>query len=62
MRSPEASKALALVNEIKATFENGDGTNARAQAGLLIEVSKLRDSIEAPLDSVLRMWQQVKTP
>ena len=50
---------LTLVEEIKLAIESDDAGNAATRPGLLKKITKLRDAVEAPQDSLLRICAQV---
>ena len=50
---------LTLVEEIKLAIESGDASNAGTRPGLLKKITNLRDAVEAPQDSLLRLCAQV---
>lgn len=57
--SPQNLKLLVLVEEIKIAIESNDASNAATRPGLLTKITKLRDAVEAPQDSLLRIYAQV---
>ena len=56
---PENLRLLALVEEIKSAIESHDASNAARRPGLLKKITNLRDAVEAPQDSLLRIYSQV---
>ena len=50
---------LTLVEEIKLAIESDDASNAGTRPGLLKKITNLRDAVEAPQDSLLRICAQV---
>ena len=52
-------RLLALVEEIKTAIKSNDASNAATRPGLLTKITKLRDAVEAPQDSLLRIYAQV---
>ncbi|KAL6720134.1 hypothetical protein ACLMJK_002055 [Lecanora helva] len=54
----EASKALALLENIKSILHESGSLGPSARASVLAQISDLRDAIETPLDSVLRILAQ----
>lgn len=52
------SASLALLEDIKANLQ-GHELNAQERADTLVKISNLRDSVETPLDSILRILSQV---
>ena len=50
---------LTLVEDIKLAIESDDASNARTRPGLLKKITNLRDAVEAPQDSLLRLCAQV---
>ena len=55
----ENLRLLALVEEIRIAIENNDVSNAASRPGVLSKITKLRDAVEAPQDSLLRICSQV---
>ena len=55
----EKIRLLALVEEIRTAIENDDATNAAERPNLLTKITSLRDAVEAPQDSLLRIYSQV---
>lgn len=55
----ENLRLLALVEEIKTAIENNDVSNAATRPGVLRKITDLRDAVEAPQDSLLRIYGQV---
>lgn len=56
---PENLRLLALVEEIKSAIESNDASNAATRLSLLKKITNLRDAVEAPQDSLLRIYSQV---
>ena len=56
---PENLRLLALVEEIKSAIESNDASNAATRPSLLKKITNLRDAVEAPQDSLLRIYSQV---
>lgn len=56
---PKTLRLLALVEEIRSAIESNDASNAAARPGLLMKITNLRDAVEAPQDSLLRIYAQV---
>lgn len=56
---PQNLRLLALVVEIKTAIESNDASNAATRPGLLTKITNLRDAVEAPQDSLLRIYAQV---
>lgn len=56
---PSASRLLSLVEDIKTAVERDDASNMATRVDLLANISKLRDAVEAPQDSLLRIYSQV---
>ena len=56
---PQNLRLLALVEEIKTAIESNDASNAATRPGLLTKITNLRDAVEAPQDSLLRIYSQV---
>ncbi len=50
---------FALVGEINDMVEAEKYNDTKARAELLTKISKLRDAVETPLDSFLRIYLQV---
>lgn len=57
--STDTSQALALLEEIKTHLEKHPELNAASRAAVVAKVCKLRDAVETPLESVLRIFSQV---
>ena len=55
----EKVRLLALVEEIRVAIESDDASNAAVRPGLVTNITKLRDAVEAPQDSLLRICSQV---
>lgn len=55
---PKTLRLLALVEEIRSAIESNDASNAAARSGLLMKITNLRDAVEAPQDSLLRVYAQ----
>ena len=55
----EKIRLLALVEDIRIAIENDDATNAAERPNLLTKITSLRDAVEAPQDSLLRIYSQV---
>ncbi|KAF6237991.1 hypothetical protein HO173_004192 [Letharia columbiana] len=55
---PKTLRLLALVEEIRSSIESNDASNAAARSGLLMKITNLRDAVEAPQDSLLRIYAQ----
>lgn len=55
----ENLRLLALVEEIKTAIVNNDVSNAATRPGVLRKITDLRDAVEAPQDSLLRIYGQV---
>ena len=58
--SPENLWLLALVDEIKTSIESDDASNTAKRPGLLTKITNLRNTVEAPQDSLLRIYAQVR--
>ncbi len=56
---PENLRLVALVEEIRTAIESNDARNAATRPGLLTKITTLRDAVEAPQDSLLRIYAQV---
>ena len=56
---PENLRLLALVEEIRTAIESDDASNAATRPCLLTKITRLRDAVEAPQDSLLRIYAQV---
>lgn len=56
---PQNLRLLALVEEIKTAIESNDASNAATRPSLLTKITNLRDAVEAPQDSLLRIYSQV---
>ena len=59
---PDTSKALPILEDIKATLESRHELEPDVRASVLAQISELRKAIETPLDSVLRLFAQVPFP
>lgn len=55
----DKSRLLALVEEIRAAIESNDASIAGTRRSLLTKITNLRDAVEAPQDSLLRIYSQV---
>lgn len=58
-RSPSASVLLSLVEDIKTSIEKDDASNTATRPDLLAKILRLRDAVETPQDSLLRIYSQV---
>lgn len=56
---PHNIRLLALVEEIKIAIKSNDVSNPAIRSGLLTKITNLRDAVEAPQDSLLRIYSQV---
>ncbi|CAD6581108.1 MAG: hypothetical protein ASARMPREDX12_000360 [Alectoria sarmentosa] len=56
--SPSTLRLLSLVEDIKIAIERDDASNTATRPDLLAKISKLRDAVEAPQDSLLRILSQ----
>lgn len=56
--TPSASWLLSLVEDIKTSIERDDASNTKTRPDLLVKISRLRDAVEAPQDSLLRIYSQ----
>lgn len=56
----ENLRLLVLVEEVKIAIENNDANNIAMRPDLLTKITKLRDAVEAPQDSLLRIYAQVR--
>lgn len=52
-------RLLALVEEVRITIESNDASIAEIRPSLLAKITNLRDAVEAPQDSLLRIYSQV---
>lgn len=57
--SPETLTPSELLEEIKPLLDDHRELDPQARAGVLAKISRLRDAVETPLDSVLRIYTQV---
>lgn len=57
--SPNSSKALALLEEIQTTLRDQHELDPATRASVVAKLSKLRDAVETPVESVLRILAQV---
>ena len=56
---PDKAQLLALVQEIRTAIESDDASKVTTRPALLTNITKLRDAVEAPQDSLLRICSQV---
>ena len=57
--SSKKLRLLTLVEEIRTAIESDDANNAATRPRLLTKITDLRDAVEAPQDSLLRIYSQV---
>lgn len=53
---------LALIKEIKDVVEADMYHDTKARADLVTKIFKLRDAVETPVESFLRIYLQVPAP
>ena len=53
------TRLLALVEEIRTAIEKDDASDVATRPSLLTKITSLRDAVEAPQDSLLRIYAQV---
>ncbi len=53
------SELLALITEIKGVVEADMCHNTKARTNLVTKIYKLRDAVETPLETFLRIYLQV---
>lgn len=56
---PQNLPLLALVEEIKIAIESNDVSDPATRSDILMKITNLRDAVEAPQDSLLRIYSQV---
>lgn len=56
------SDLLALIKEIKDVVEADMYHDTKARADLVTKIFKLRDAVETPVESFLRIYLQVPVP
>ena len=56
---PEKVRLLALLEDIRSAIESDAANDAATRPNLVTKITKLRDAVEAPQDSLLRIYSQV---
>ena len=56
---PEKIQLLALLEDIKIAIESDAANDAATRPNLVTKITNLRDAVEAPQDSLLRIYSQV---
>ena len=56
---PEKIRLLALLEDIKIAIESDAANDAATRPNLVTKITNLRDAVEAPQDSLLRIYSQV---
>ena len=56
---PEKSRLLALLEDIRSAIESDAANDAATRPELVTKITNLRDAVEAPQDSLLRIYSQV---
>ena len=55
----EKIQLLALLEDIKIAIESDAANDAATRPNLVTKITSLRDAVEAPQDSLLRIYSQV---
>ena len=55
----EKSRLLALLEDIRSAIESDAANDAATRPNLVTKITNLRDAVEAPQDSLLRIYSQV---
>lgn len=55
----EKVRLLALLEDIRSAIESGAANDAATRPNLVTKITNLRDAVEAPQDSLLRIYSQV---
>ena len=55
----EKVRLLALLEDIRSAIESDAANDAATRPNLVTKITKLRDAVEAPQDSLLRIYSQV---
>ena len=56
---PKNLRLLALLEDIRSAIESDAANNAATRPNLVTKITNLRDAVEAPQDSLLRIYSQV---
>ena len=56
---PEKVRLLALLEDIRSAIESDAANDAATRPNLVTKITNLRDAVEAPQDSLLRIYSQV---
>ena len=56
---PEKIRLLALLEDIRSAIESDAANDAATRPDLVTKITNLRDAVEAPQDSLLRIYSQV---
>ena len=56
---PTKSQLLALLEDIRSAIESDAANDAATRPNLVTKITNLRDAVEAPQDSLLRIYSQV---
>ena len=56
---PKKVQLLALLEDIRSAIESDAANDAATRPNLVTKITKLRDAVEAPQDSLLRIYSQV---
>ena len=56
---PEKLRLLALVEDIRTAIESDAASHSATRPTLVTKITNLRDAVEAPQDSLLRIYSQV---
>ena len=56
---PKKLQLLALLEDIRSAIESDAANDAAARPNLVTKITNLRDAVEAPQDSLLRIYSQV---
>ena len=56
---PEKVRLLALLEDIRSAIESDAANDAATRPNLVAKITNLRDAVEAPQDSLLRIYSQV---
>lgn len=56
---PKKLRLLALLEDIRSAIESDAANDAATRPNLVTKITNLRDAVEAPQDSLLRIYSQV---
>ena len=56
---PKKLRLLALLEDIRNAIESDAANDAATRPNLVLKITNLRDAVEAPQDSLLRIYSQV---